>query len=355
MFKPVSQSIVRYDVEHFAESSMGNVASIDEGVNFIQIAHGKHAGEGQNFIRICAKARELRPLMEECVSGGWFLCKSSPDLSTLVRADFVPRFWHRITSGEFSVDEAGTIHTLSVDNSDRRARALIVVFSSMAETFDDASLSRFFYQNFKSLGKHLDSGFAVLRIADMDGVVGGFYAPTRFAPDRIARVESLIASTAESLGVESDRVILYGASKGGSGALLYGLSSRVGWKCVAVDPVVDDAYYESAYNDSHWTGGSIFLHRKVDLYGSLADGLLEGDSAPRFAVITSRRSPLFSQISELVQRMPAEATSFFVSPDPSISQHSEVSPKTMRLAAGIMNVWANGMDLQPLWIDSERD
>lgn len=196
-------------------------------------------------------------------------------------------------------------------------------------------------------------GVNVLRIADLDGVLGGFYSPTAFVPDRIARVTRLIEETAQDLGIPDSRVVLYGASKGGTGALLYGLTNSRGWKAIAVDPVVDDHHYESVYRDSHWTSGSVFLHRKVDLFRMAVDKFNSDTNAialaapgAQVAIVTSPGSPLFGSIEALSRSIDSSRLIYLESADPAIKQHPDVSKRTLRTVTGLMNMWTSGMEVQ---------
>lgn len=237
-----------------------------EGVNFLAVAHGRYSGPNAHMIRAGHSDERLRPVVEFLANSGWFQYRATDTESFFVRHSSIRRIWPRVLSGDVQVTDDGLFYSVQSEPGWSDSRSLIVVFSSMSTTHDGPTLSRYFEQNFSSISKHVGGGLNVLRIADLDGVVGGFYSPTTFVPDRVDRVNRLIEQVVRETGVPNSRVILYGASKGGTASLLYGLTNSNGWRAISVDPVVDDKFYEEVYRDSHWTSGTIFLNRKTDLF-----------------------------------------------------------------------------------------
>lgn len=343
MFQIVGPSTLRCGLSPDLRGIVESVKHIPAGVNFVEVEHRGYSGPGANLIRIGARNSHFRPLIESFATNGWFVYKSDGAMSTLVRAAAIPDLWHRIKNGEYSVDSRGTVYSINDENVVDKAISLVVVFSSMSLPFDAPGLSRYFEQNFSSINRHLGAGVVILRIADIDGVVGGFYSPTSFAPDRISRVQALIREVVNQYAISSGRVLLYGGSKGGSGALLHALRSSDGWRCVAVDPVVDDEYYETRYSDSHWTSGEVFLERKSDLFARAAEEYIAEPGSARIAIVTSPRSPLFGSVERLAAKIPPHSLLLASSNDPLIKDHPDVSGRTLRFVTGLLNVWSAGL------------
>ncbi|SMX87744.1 hypothetical protein BC102111_02349 [Brevibacterium casei CIP 102111] len=339
----VGPGAVRCSLSSQVDELLSSLKDLHDDVLLVEVEHRNFALDDSNLIRIGSRIREFRPIVEWFARNGWFLYKSDGSTSSLVRHDHISKLWHKITDGSYNVDRRGTVYSINDDNAIERASSLIVVFSSMSLPFDGPGLSRFFEQNFSSIGKHVGQGVVVLRIADIDGVVGGFYSPTVFAPDRIDRVQSLIGEIASLYAIDPERVILYGGSKGGSGALLHALVNGDGWKCVAVDPVVDDYYYESKYLDSHWTSGTVFIERKEELFSRVVDSVSSHGNTARIGIVTSPRSPLYSTIETLASKVPHSALLFAESHDPLINDHPDVSGRTLRFVTGLLNVWSAGL------------
>ncbi|TNM52970.1 XcbB/CpsF family capsular polysaccharide biosynthesis protein [Brevibacterium sediminis] len=320
--------------------------------NFLEVEHRGVSANNDNLIRLGMNSAAVRELVEWLAVRGWFLYKSDGSVSSFVKSDYVPNLWHRITNGDYCVDETGLVYSVDESNVVDAPRSLVVVFSSMSLPHDGAGLSRYFEQNFSSIGRHLGSGAVVLRIADLDGVVGGFYSPTNFVPDRIEIVQSLIRRVAGERSIGADRVVLYGGSKGGTGALLHGLFNSDGWKCIAVDPVVDDSYYENRYNDSHWTGGRIFRHRKTELFSKAVESCtFHSEFDARICIVTSPSSPLFSDIQLLSEKLPKRQVLFASSRSSLIRDHPDVSAQTLRFVTGVMNMWIGGLRISGQSVD----
>lgn len=351
MVQLVGPAVVRVGLSLPVDSIIEQLEGLPESIRFIEIEHRSYAASGANLIQIASRITEFRRLVEWLGIRGWFVYKTDGAISSLVSSGQIPSLWHKVVEGSYSTDSLGTVYSVNDDNVVDDAKSLIVIFSSMALLHDGSGLNRYFEQNFSSISRHVGSGVVILRIADIDGVVGGFYSPTRFVPDRVERVQSLIREISRRYRLDSERVVLYGGSKGGTGALLHALRSSDRWKCVAVDPVVDDSYYEARYGDSHWTGGEIFVQRKVDLFRQAVDDFLPGSESARLAVVTSPRSPLYSSIDNLTRRLPSESLLLAVSHDSRITDHPHVSARTLRFVTGLLNVWSAGLALSGCRID----
>lgn len=342
----VAPSTVRGILNESLVAELESLNELPESARFVELDHGRFSARDANAIRIGWSHPQLRPAVEWFARRGWYLYKASPSISSFVRHDVIPSLWHQVRDGLYSVGARGLIYTLNTDNVITQAKSMIVVFSSMSLPFDGPGLGRYFQHNFASINKHVGSNVAVLRIADLDGVVGGFYSPTTFDPDRAVKIQELISTCASQLGVGGRNVILYGASKGGTGALLHGLMSESRWACVAVDPVVDDSHYEERYNDSHWTSGGVFANRKVDLFQRAVESSCLDGSEARIFVVSSPRSPLFSSIYALVNGMLGQGVCFWQSDNPAIKDHPDVSIQTLRPVTGLLNTLTAGVVIQ---------
>lgn len=321
--------------------------SLNPGETIVRIHHDLYERDNKNLMQIARLQSEIRPLVEWFALNGWVVYKSTNDCSYLLHQSGVGRVWHRVRNGDFVEHENGLIYSVESDDSERKVFGMVVVFSSMADPHDASGLSRYFYRNYSSIAKHVGPGVAILRIADIDSVVGGFYLPTNWDPLRHVKVNQLIREVANRMNVSDDNIVLYGASKGGTGALYHSLYSQAAWKCVSVDPVVDDHYYENQYRDSHWTGGAIFPHRKSELFDALIEGTRwENHVHPRISIVSSRRSPLFQSISVVAGSIPASAKIFAIVDDPKIAGHPDVSPRSVQFATGLINLGVRGVPVE---------
>lgn len=310
------------------------------GIDYVEIEHGVYSDDASNLIQLSMKHRQLKEIVHSLAIHGFHAFAATGTMTKFVSQHEIGNLWHKVRAGEYTQSPDGVVHTLEYDR-DHRVEALLVVFSSMADTYNKSSLMRFFEQNFKSVNKHVPERVAVLRIADIGGVVGGFYMSTTFDPEAGSKVQNLIASTMRKLDIAPERTVLYGASKGGTGALYHALRGKL--HCVAVDPVVHDSYYESRYQDSHWTGGLLFPQSKQDAFTDLAAALTSEHRT--IAIVTSPGSPLWDSISDFSNKIPEEKLRLIVSYDPKITDHPHVSQQTLKTVTGLINVGLAGLDV----------
>ena len=129
---------------------------------------------------------------------------------------------------------------------------LLVVFSSIGEEIHLPDMTRFFNQSFKTISKFIPKDIGILRIADLGGVVGAFYMNTNYQSNNEFLVSEFLASSMKNKNIRPDRTVFYGASKGGTGALLHGI--KLGVKVATVDPIVSDHHYLLNMGDVHFSG-----------------------------------------------------------------------------------------------------
>ena len=186
-----------------------------------------------SFIKAAHKNKELRAIVTELAKVGYYVYHVVDGVVRFVREEHIPALWHLVRDGTYKSTDEGVIYSLEPPVSGGRARNLVVIFSSISSDIFGNGLSRYFMQNYKSLHKHLPGDTALLRIADIGGVVGSFYLNTRYAEKNTNRIFKLIESTRNELGIEKHSVITYGASKGATGALFHSMEN--GYSCVCVE------------------------------------------------------------------------------------------------------------------------
>lgn len=323
---------------------------IDPSTSYALVNHGPSAAPGESLITISRRDPAAKRLISHLAVNGFYLYRVTEGGSRFVRDHTISRLWHRVKDGDFSANEDGLIYSLTLPAVKSDFMRILVVFSSMSTSIYTPSMMRYFEQNFRSAQKHIPPNTAVLRIADIGGVVGAFYLNTARDPNNTERVRRLITETALAHNVSFDDIVLYGASKGGTGALYHGLTG--GFKCLAVDPVISDDYYVSTYQDSHFTTDGVFPESKQDVFARVIEHALDSDSKTsdertKTAVIYSERSPQFGAIQEIAVEKLRGRAAFFNCINPEIADHPDVSPKSLNTAAMLMNMFFYDMELKP--------
>ena len=199
-------------------------------------------------------------------------------------------------------------------------------------------LMRYFEQNFASVSKYVPHDTAILRIADLGGICGAFYLDTTFLPNNAENIQIAINRVRNELNLGTDSVVLYGASKGGTGALYHAVKGH--YRCVAVDPIVADEHYITSYGDLHFTETGAFPRSKENVFTELVselDNLPSPLAATRWSVILSDRSPQHKYLSRTLVDRTDRLFSFFESRHPAIKDHPDVGPNTVNTATALMN------------------
>lgn len=335
--------------------SMNDLARVNEEISsssmdqmhFVEVDHGQYAESKKNLIQIAATNAQVKDSLYGLAGRGFHLYKSDDTTSWFVAQRKIVDLWHRVRQGELSVADSGLIYTMSSSIDIDQCKSMLVIFSSMADDLNKSSLNRYFEPNFKSVHKFVPDDTLVLRIADIGGVVGGFYMPTTFDPLSASKVSNLIEAIISRHGIDRKRVVLYGASKGGTGSLYHAMMS--GLTCVSVDPVVHDSFYEQTYNDSHWTAGSLFTLKKEEEFNQMVTSYSSRERADyeSIGVVCSPRSPLFDSITEFTDKIPQDSARVFISNNPKIDSHPGVSRETLRTVTGLINSYLLGIRTEP--------
>jgi hypothetical protein len=322
---------------------------IGDNTKFVHVALAEGHPEDMNLIRLARKIPEAKSTLVGLTKRGFHSYVTKDNATRLVRYDRVPGLWLKVKDGEYSITEDGVVYSYTPPASGLAPKRLFVVFSSIHSNMYTTSLMRHFMQNFPTVQKYLPSDTAVLRIADLGGVAGAFYLNTSYLPDNVSAIQRLLAFVANQHKIGHDSVVLYGVSKGGTGALYHALKG--GYRCIAVDPIVSDAYYEEQHRDLHFTTGGIFPASKQSVFRELINTVVEGGARvsgtySRWSVICSDLSPQFVYISDILVRPLLDHISFFNSRNPEIKDHPDVGPRTVNTATMLMNMHLYGIPIR---------
>ena len=199
--------------------------------------------------------------------------------------------------------------------------------SPMAANPFETSLNRYFQPSYGSLIKYLPPNTGVLRVGDVGSVKGAFYLDTTYKPNNATVVGDFLSSFSSELGIAKRDIVLYGASKGGTGALYHSLVGN--WNSVSVDPIVGDRYYEENHNDLHFTGGGLFPKTKEEAFLAAvkqANASAQGDC--QRLIVTSDGSPQRAIIDDCVRPLGSTLT-VLNSTNPAIVSHPTVARNTL--------------------------
>lgn len=204
---------------------------------------------------------------------------------------------------------------------------LLVRMLSFTAHNKTSMLGRNFQRDFKTLKDSVVKNTYILEIGDINLINGSYYTNTKNFPDYEEQVQELIRFIAEKYNVEKSKIILYGASRGGTGALIHAALGN--YKFVAADPVINDMpWYKDS--DIHFIEGV----REVDLTEKVRSALENYECASSDGVILSSSNVGVTFSSHL--RLPLEKVTLLdLSMD--LYKHPGFNGKTVSIQLSIIN------------------
>lgn len=308
---------------------------------FVHYQHALPLKNAENLITHSRNDVESYEKLITLTNNGFYLYMTKEDnISSFVHHSELPKLWQPVSKGEYIYDENGVVYSLTLPEKGLEVRNLLVVFSSMNGPIYMSSLMRLFTQNFSSLAKYISPDTAILRIADLGGVVGSYYMNSHYLSNNEDNIQKLISSIKDRLSPQ--KVVLYGASKGGTAALLYSLYCN--YDAVIVDPILSDDHYLNKYNDLHFTK-NIFPITKEEKFAQILKNHSWQDDVSRI-LISSVNSPQFSYVNDILLDEYGEYFSVFNNLNSMIKDHPDVAPNSLHMVTGLLNMVINDVSLQ---------
>ncbi|MFI2362742.1 XcbB/CpsF family capsular polysaccharide biosynthesis protein [Promicromonospora sp. NPDC019610] len=341
--KPKSTAVVKATI---ADGAAGVAAQIERNGALPKYLHLDLLGvvpDGRNLMQAARQDPRARDALNYLTNNGFYIYKVDAGTTRLVQHDELKNLWQAVKSGTYKITPDNNVVYHFSPATNGRTTKLVVVFSPMTDRLE-TSINRHFFQTYKAIQKHLVPGTGVLRIADLGGVRGAFYLNTTYLPGNSERISRFISEFIAENAIAQENVVLYGPSKGGSGALHQGLLNA--WNFVAVDPILNDAHYEQNHDDVHFTSGGIFPETKESVFGRLAQ-YARGVQYPEWyhpVVVTSHRSPQYEYIGTTLAPIGDHIT-FLDSDNQKIKTHSDVPGQTIQHQAMALNALLSGFGL----------
>lgn len=343
---PLSNAVLTITREHPIADLEILLKDDDCPVRFIHVDHGvDHAGTPTNMVKLARWNNQDRELITTLTNAGFYTYMVKDNATRFVSEKSLDHLWQSLVRKEFVRHPNGIVYSYSDAVTDVPKR-LLVVFSSISGNINTPSLMRYFEQNFKSLQKFIPTDTAVLRIADLGGVVGAFYLNTTHLPNNVENIQQVISDVSRDKGIAHESIVLYGGSKGGTGALFHAIEGH--YRCVAVDPIVDDEYYTKHLNDAHFTRNGVFPENKKEIFGRVMNDVanlpeLSRPSNVKWSIICSGNSPQYKYISRTLMENSNSRMSFYDSRNPEITDHPQVGMKTVNMATSLINFHLYGL------------
>jgi len=315
--------------------------TISDGTRFIDCYHEKPKG-WTSLIHLAQTNASARELLVEIAKCG-FLVYRAPELGTqFVHRSAVSEVWKPLINNEYRVSRDGVVYRLARPRHDGHTSSLVVVFSSVAANRFSQLLDRNFASFMPSLESVVGGHTAVLRIADLDGVVGGYYLPTASNPRAATNVQNLMEEVAASLELRRNHIVTLGGSKGGTGALWHAIA--FGSHCVAIDPIITHNRRSESGRDPYFVCSSIFPRTFDSEFDALLTNTEPYPNIQRM-IITSKNSAEYPDISRLARRHQDADLKIVESLDPHITHHANVARNSMAITLALVNSLAQGLPI----------
>lgn len=188
-------------------------------------------------------------------------------------------------------------------------------------------IQRNFRLDFKTLKDSIVKDTYILEIGDINLIAGSFYASTANFPDYEEQIQELIKHIAIKYNVDHDDILIYGTSRGATGAVLHGALGN--YKFMAADPAINDMpfYVDS---DAHYVEGV----REIDYTDKVTAALKNytRDSHDGIVLAASKVGATFS--SHL--RLPLENFTL-IDMNLDLYKHTKINGKSVPIQLGYIN------------------
>ncbi|WP_273712843.1 XcbB/CpsF family capsular polysaccharide biosynthesis protein [Leuconostoc mesenteroides] len=171
---------------------------------------------------------------------------------------------------------------------------MVVVFNHFSGSFSARLKERMPNDIWPDIQKNLIKDTYVLRIMDYNLSHGSSYINTVNFSNYEEQIQELIVKIMEEKNIKKENVVLWGSSKGATGAFYHAIFGD--YKVVAIDPILDEGQYIKSKNDIHFLNGL----RDIDLVPKI-NNLIE-NSGFKFKKIVITNSH-FSFNYETLQRL----------------------------------------------------
>ncbi|WP_180810177.1 accessory Sec system protein Asp2 [Staphylococcus sp. 17KM0847] len=249
----------------------------------------------KNIIQMSRRNEKIYSLYKELLKNDYILYFHKDGVSKLYKRKYIKELWKR----NDLYQEGDVFYTLDkpVERKENKSsidKKLIVIFPCMpnVEVYDSYLMTnRMFTKFFNGIERSLVKNVYTMRIMDLNLSHGSHYINSVNNETFENDITNAIMRVKEELNIDKEDIVLYGASKGGTGSLYYG--SKLDLKCLAVDPIISLGEYN--VRDEHFLKGL----RKEDISDNINEYLKTGSESEKY-IIGSENVPFnFSHISKI--------------------------------------------------------
>lgn len=209
----------------------------------------------ENILQFSRKDKPARSLLEFLVSKDYTLVNFINQTNVFSKREFLSKYIPDSILGLKVLNYDGVFYTVeeSLKKDTNTSNKLLVIFSSMPgskEYYSSKFEERSFVKHFPTIQKLVVPNTNVLRIMDSNLVYGSHYINSNSFQNYEEDIQKIILKVSDELNVSKDDIVLYGTSKGATGALVHSLIGN--YKSVTVDPILNAQEYNDNMNNIHY-------------------------------------------------------------------------------------------------------
>lgn len=204
----------------------------------------------KNLLQLARNDAESHQVYVNLLDHDFVLYMHKNEQSFFIKRELVSTIWQR----KDLIQKGMTFYKVEdpIKTNKLAPNRMVVIFSSMPpakDYYSDNVASRMFVRNYPSMQKHLLKNTYILRIMDLNRSSGSYYLNAGHCQTLENDVQSIIADVCHEYTIPNENVVLYGASKGGTGALYHSILGD--YHAVVVDPIFSITNYNQD-NDIHY-------------------------------------------------------------------------------------------------------
>ncbi|WP_025329006.1 XcbB/CpsF family capsular polysaccharide biosynthesis protein [Bibersteinia trehalosi] len=293
-----------------------------------------------NFLAVGRTNDEAKKLIASLSNNRYFLTAHSNGISLFKKFtnadDFLPNFNNKAVK---TWNDTFYILEEPIEKEQSGSR-LLVIFSSIADLAFNASIDRrMFFKNFPDIANYIPQNTYILRIADLGGVLGSFYLNSNADIKFEEKIKDLILKIQLEYSISNEHTVLYGASKGATGAVYYGIN--MGLKALAINPIISDEYYINKFNDLHFVS-NVFPESKKEKFIKLFSENSSKDLT-NIKIITSPRLVDFPSLRDFLL-IPQLKICTYIFNNPKIKSDKDIELHNMNFIIAMLNNMLYGID-----------
>lgn len=283
-----------------------------------------------NIIQLARNDKKMYAIYKALLEADYVFYLHENEKSKFYKREQIEELWQRKDLHKTK----SVYYTLSSPESEKKndlldEKRLLVIFSCMPDEkkyYSSLITDRVFPTFFPKISRSLVKNVYIMRIMDLNCSHGSHYINTVNYDSFEEDIAESILAVQKKIGVDRSQTVLYGGSKGGTGALYHG--SKLDLPFLAVDPIVSIEEYN--LQDMHFLKGL----RKTDLSFDINEALDNCRYSDKYIIASEQITFNFEKISKLKHPF----LKILNNSDSNIKVHADVSKNSVPEQLAILNI-----------------